>query len=1811
MRRFAKMDNRLSRSMPMLLSPAFISPVTYRVIHPRWPERRHQPRHFYVGGVRTKLIGANSYPNPSHSPQRLVLCGGSGGSYQKLTRCSSTAELSRTGVYCSSEDLRDQKLPRRALSCEDVCRGASTSAAAWDSRFSESGVSLNDSRTDLGSLVGTEDVDGVSQCSFGSSSAFHEITGDSELDRPDSDCLSVPGSLCGPERALDVVHEGGDDPQPRGHGGDRHGAHGSSRKHRHDSGSREKFLTELTASSSGRSSPCEERKEFYHSTPTKRGSPVLSIFPGDEEDLHFPSRLDKESPPLRGLPRDSLPPSSSSSFAPSSPLSPRGPAGEVAAKTTTAAAAAVQRTSTESIPSSVDTVREVLKRSRQEFFSSLQDCSKLEEQTTGESVQSWLTTGHTQRRALVTEPPPSSSTCEAESSNLPEPHPHQRRQQPSPQSPLSGARLSVRQRVRALEQGPDSQIDTSDRVGPNNKALEKGSGLQAESCSGENGGQAGAEASLAPTVAAAAGGAEVGGAARFSPRQLKKQPPSETASQQRGNHGSRSTERAGGYELSQFGGGRDGETNSACPASSSPSPVFSSSPVHFADSPSREGAVKNQAREGSEGPRNQSGRWDAETAPLLPPPGSIDVDDGVTPPPTTTPTTAQLTTTVAYRSAVVSGADTVPDDGVNNDSGAQPRGYSAAKAANSESKSAGLTGTDSDSVKAAGFADREAGIAASFYTVTDDDTADGHGADLYSRDADVKKRAAGILSWLERGGEVVEEEEEEATTREESEKRCDYNHNAGHALGGVAATAHSSTSSRQDKGGPDNPTSPSTPSFNAPAFQSPKAPSPVTAATSDTSASLATLPPPNTDQQVVCTRLQGVANAPPSATMSAEHTPGFQRHDESAAPETATTGTDVRPEEEAPLVGGSEQHMPPSSPTSSSSVTVLEVSRHTRHVHRTTVEETVTTTHRTVRHGAASPTAPPVVGQTSVSYANGGGEGSGLLHDWDTVADTVTDRTVSSTVREEEDSSEREETSTSSFTRRPEPLPRFDTGGGRSEEGGECRHPHRSNAAVDSHGVTVSSAAALNESICLQPVDAATHLSTPSHPATLQQHRGDDDGSHGEESSRVMAGSGPASHTSAKHSLLDSLQEQLSLLSSEDVSFTSGAQSPRRLGQVSGYRDHAEASLPETAQSEVAPLHGDDAEDKGKRVRGTSSVCITLARGAVSGSTFAAFDTPGSSSTDMKTDYLPSHGPAVSEVGRETSLRHARVSQILSTSWGEALSSDEGEGRDGERGMGPESPLQHSSPLRAEGLSWRPPASSSSELDDSDGNYSSISTADSSRPPHGHSESDLPASEGGAAEDYDNVHSFHDFVSGLQGQSTSDQPSLHHSADMAATDLRSGLLRSPFIQETILEADDESETADELDTTDTTVSSFRSSLHFSLPPPQSTPKFQAVSPAPEIRLWSTDQHVSNLSATEEDVPCTLSPVVHPLQELSDRLSSVSGDLSYEFAGHAPTDSRLLHHHPDDLDLSGSRHSACSSPAPSDVSEGSVYSASATAEVRKQAELGASFKSAEPAPTQQLVRRNLSSALETSTSRRSQWVQEKALLFQRLLNDFEWQSRSSEQKLLDEMCSLETQGRGGEVDEGLAEKRSEACDDLYRAFTREHLEKRQNHVCPFIEDHLPVFRFRRFLRKKHNSKLAGHRTFRLRHRLGRLTESPLPGESAVKSVSDRDLSKLRQTPYPYQYRHASKLLSPSGKPTDRLVSDVFTDDADVKRSFSDSAYSTCTSRGDVSSIGTDLSMDSDKLTSLSDVFDQLDVCEGEIDQALLDRLRVGHYKAETL
>ena len=254
------------------------------------------------------------------------------------------------------------------------------------------------------------------------------------------------------------------------------------------------------------------------------------------------------------------------------------------------------------------------------------------------------------------------------------------------------------------------------------------------------------------------------------------------------------------------------------------------------------------------------------------------------------------------------------------------------------------------------------------------------------------------------------------------------------------------------------------------------------------------------------------------------------------------------------------------------------------------------------------------------------------------------------------------------------------------------------------------------------------------------------------------------------------------------------------------------------------------------------------------------------------------------------------------------------------------------------------------------------------------------------------------------------------------------------------------------------------------------------------------------------------------------------------------------------------------------------------------------------------------------SSKSTWVQEKLLLFQRLLNDFETQSKTSAQELVDEMVDVKTSS--GHFDGEEKSTLTETCDDLYRSFTSEYLEARQNHVCLVIEDHLPVFRFKRYLRKKHNTKMKGRRTFRVRHRLERLLESASSKEeNATLSASVADDSTTTTTSnnssravLATQHPLIPILVTPT---KERLQSDVFTDVNDDERSFRDSAYSSLsasTSRiisGWESAVGSsaDVSMDSEQMTSVSsDVFDQAEVGEEEVDQGLLDRLRVCHSRA---
>lgn len=106
-------------------------------------------------------------------------------------------------MYTSQEDIFVRSLKesasRQVGSSEDVYHAVPFFP---DVTPSESGVSFGD--WEEGSTFGGED-DNVSQHSFGSSSAFCEVTVDSELDKFDSDNFSGPDYIG--DRALSVLHE--------------------------------------------------------------------------------------------------------------------------------------------------------------------------------------------------------------------------------------------------------------------------------------------------------------------------------------------------------------------------------------------------------------------------------------------------------------------------------------------------------------------------------------------------------------------------------------------------------------------------------------------------------------------------------------------------------------------------------------------------------------------------------------------------------------------------------------------------------------------------------------------------------------------------------------------------------------------------------------------------------------------------------------------------------------------------------------------------------------------------------------------------------------------------------------------------------------------------------------------------------------------------------------------------------------------------------------------------------------------------------------------------------------------------------------------------------------------------------------------------------------------------------------------------------------------------------------------------------------------------------------------------------------------
>lgn len=284
------------------------------------------------------------------------------------------------------------------------------------------------------------------------------------------------------------------------------------------------------------------------------------------------------------------------------------------------------------------------------------------------------------------------------------------------------------------------------------------------------------------------------------------------------------------------------------------------------------------------------------------------------------------------------------------------------------------------------------------------------------------------------------------------------------------------------------------------------------------------------------------------------------------------------------------------------------------------------------------------------------------------------------------------------------------------------------------------------------------------------------------------------------------------------------------------------------------------------------------------------------------------------------------------------------------------------------------------------------------------------------------------------------------------------------------------------------------------------------------------------------------------------------------------------------------------------------------------------------------------------------------------------------------------------------QQSSNINEMYKAFTNNHSEKKQNHLCPVVEDdNINTFRFRRFLKKSHTKRNKGKRIVRFFSRLSCVSESVnSPDLNATRKRAKLDNGDSYGTdfmpelperghhqPQPsssshvtskstLQYRQITSKDSPTSSihsldscpsRTDSAYSSVseslsgtvgnsrfssstplpssqynvsnnnahsvsFSDDASFlhdssslgldrtpERLFLDSAYSSTSefnnssflrpSTASTSEFGSDPfspipdhgSNPKDIMSALSEVFTQLDVCEGEIDTALLDRLQV--------
>ena len=253
-----------------------------RKLHKNFQTSFHFQKHHYIDGVKTVLIGLDSYPNTNLNKQRITLHI-RGRSLHRDTCSSTRQELSRTAVFCV-DGLRSRVHTRkgRTLSCNDAYVKTDTCLTP-----SESGVSICGSQTDSGSALSTDDVN-LSHPSFDSSSAFNDTTFDSE--QPYSECTGVSVDAFGKSHSFDH----GNDGRMSGHHINNHKSSSSDRL-QFDSMGEERddlcidlvHITDAVAAS-------WHGKEFFHSTPTKPGSPILSVFQGTVDEFTTANSIETE-----------------------------------------------------------------------------------------------------------------------------------------------------------------------------------------------------------------------------------------------------------------------------------------------------------------------------------------------------------------------------------------------------------------------------------------------------------------------------------------------------------------------------------------------------------------------------------------------------------------------------------------------------------------------------------------------------------------------------------------------------------------------------------------------------------------------------------------------------------------------------------------------------------------------------------------------------------------------------------------------------------------------------------------------------------------------------------------------------------------------------------------------------------------------------------------------------------------------------------------------------------------------------------------------------------------------------------------------------------------------------------------------------------------------------------------------------------------------------------------------------------------------------------------------------------------------------